>query len=35
MTSRSPDALATAYTKAWSAMLAELTRELAAVKLPR
>jgi len=35
MTSRSPDALAAAYTKAWTAMLADLARELAAVKLPR
>ncbi len=35
MTSRSPDALAAAYTKAWTAMLADLARELAAAKLPR
>jgi cholesterol transport system auxiliary component len=35
MTSRSPDALAAAYTKAWTAMLADLTRDLAAAKLPR
>ncbi|MEO8738464.1 MAG: hypothetical protein ABI537_02030 [Casimicrobiaceae bacterium] len=35
MTSRSPDALAAAYSKAWAAMLTDLTRELAAAKLPR
>jgi cholesterol transport system auxiliary component len=35
MTSRSPDALAAAYTKAWTAMLADLARELASAKLPR
>ena len=35
MTSRSPDALAAAYAKAWTAMLADLTRDLAAAKLPR
>ena len=35
MTSRSPDALAAAYSKAWTAMLADLARELAAVKLPK
>ena len=34
MTSRSPDALAAAYTKAWAAMLSDLTRDLAAAKLP-
>jgi cholesterol transport system auxiliary component len=35
MTSRSSDALAAAYTKAWTAMLADLARDLAAAKLPR
>ena len=35
MTSRLPDALAAAYSKAWAAMLTDLSRELAGVKLPR
>ena len=35
LTSRSPDALAVAYSKAWAAMLTDLTGQLAAAKLSR
>jgi uncharacterized lipoprotein YmbA len=35
LTSRSPDALAAGLNGAWSAMLGDLSRELAAAKLPR
>jgi uncharacterized lipoprotein YmbA len=35
LTARNPDALATAFNTAWAAMLNDLSRQLAAAKLPR